>query len=105
MVGNFRPKHENRLFVSLHSCYPPLREALQSHGRGGAGLSVSEVNLTPEPGPSMNVVLLRWGPSLNIHSKLKGQRKTKKFGSDTSLVSSISPHSLSLETFLVTLSL
>ena len=72
---------------------------------GGRGMSVSEVNLTPELGPSMNSVLLRWAPSLNIRSKLKGQRKTIKFGSDTSLVPSLAPHSLSLNTFLVTLSL
>ena len=37
----------------------------------------------------MNSVLLRWMPSLNIRSKLKGQRKTIKFGSDTSLVPSL----------------
>ena len=59
----------------------------------------SEDTLTPEPGPSMNSVLLRWTPSLNIRSKLKGQRKTIKFGSDTSLVPSLAPHSLSLKTF------
>ena len=53
---------------------------------GGQGLSVSEVNLTSELGSSMNSVLLRWAPSLNIHSKLKGQRKAIKFGSDTSSV-------------------
>ena len=66
---------------------------------------VSEDTLTPEPRPSMNSVLLRWTPSLNIHSKLKGQRKTIKFGSDTSLEPSLAPHSLSLNTILVTLSL
>ena len=71
---------------------------------GGRGMSVSDVNLTPELGPSMNSVLLRWGPSLNIRSKLKGQRKIIKFGSDTSLPS-LASHSLSLNTFLVTLSL
>ena len=68
-------------------------------------MSVSEVNLTPEPGPSMNSVLLQWTPSLNIHRKLKGQRKTIKFGSDTSLEPSLAPHILSFNTFLVTLSL
>ena len=47
-------------------------------------MSVSEVNLTPDPWPSMTSVLLLWGPSLNIRSKLKGQRKTIKFGSDNS---------------------
>ena len=72
---------------------------------GGRGMSVSEVNLTPEPGPSMNSVLLRWAPSLNIHSKLKGQRKTIKFGSDTSLVPTLPLCSRSLLTFLETLSL
>ena len=72
---------------------------------GGRGMSVSEVNLTPELGPCMTFVLLRWVPSLNIRRKLKGQRKTIKFGSDTSLVPTLSPHSLGLETFLVTLSL
>ena len=66
---------------------------------------VSEVNLTPEPGPSMNSVLLRWTPSLNIRSKLKGQLKTIKFGYDTSLEPSLAPHSLSWKTILVTLSL
>ena len=66
---------------------------------------VSEVNLTSELGPSMSSVLLRWTPSLNKRSKLKGQRKTVKFGSYTSLVPSLEPHSLSLNTFLVTLSL
>ena len=66
---------------------------------------VSEVNLTSELGPSMNYVLLRWTPSLNKRSKLKGQRKTVKFGSYTSLVPSLAPHSLSLNTFLVTLSI
>ena len=55
---------------------------------------VSEVNFTSELGPSMNSVLLRWTPSLNIRSKLKGQRKAIKFGSDASysLVSSLAPH-------------
>ena len=66
---------------------------------------VSEVKLTSELGPSMNSVLLRWAPSLNIRSKLKGERKTLKFGSDTSLVPGLPPHSLSFTTFLVTLSL
>ena len=69
---------------------------------------VSEDTLTPEPGLSMNSVLLRWMPSLNIRSKLKGQRKsgkTIKFGSDTSLEPSLAPHTLSLKTILVTLSL
>ena len=72
---------------------------------GGRGMSVSEVNLTPKLGPSMNYVLLRWAPSLNIRRKLKGQRKTIKFGSDTSLVPTLPPCSRSLLTFLVTLSL
>ena len=40
---------------------------------------VSDVKLTSELGPSMNSVLL-------LRSKIKGQRKTIKFGSDTSLV-------------------
>ena len=56
-------RRENQLFVSLHSYHPPLREALQSHG------------------------------------------KTINFGSDTSLVPSLAPYILSLNTFLVTLSL
>ena len=72
---------------------------------GGRGMSVSEVNLTPEVGPSMNCVLLRWAPSLNICSKLNGQHRTIQFGSDTSLVPSLAPHSLSLNTFLVKLTL
>ena len=38
--------------------------------------TVLEDALTPEPGPSMNSVLLRWTPYLNIHSKLKGHSKT-----------------------------
>ena len=59
---------------------------------GGRGMSLSEVNLTPELGPSMDSVLLRWAPSLNIRKKLKAQRKTIKFGSDTSLVPSIAPY-------------
>ena len=63
------------------------------------------INLIPEPGPSMNSVSLRWAPSWNIRSKLKGQRKTKKFGSDTSLVPNLPVYSRSLLTFLVTLSL
>ena len=71
---------------------------------GGGGLSVSEVKLTSELGPSLNSVLLRWAPSLDICSKLKGQRKTIKIGSDTSVGPSLSPHSLSLNTFLMTLS-
>ena len=71
-----------------------------NHMEGGRGMSVSEVNLTPEPRPSMNSVLLRGTPSLNIHSKLKGQRKTIKFGSYTSLVPTLPPCSRS---FLMTL--
>ena len=66
---------------------------------------VSEVKLTSELGPSMNSVLLRWAPSLNIRSKLKGERKTLKFGSDTSLVPGLPPHSLRFTNFLMTLSL
>ena len=59
---------------------------------GAQGMSFSEVNLTPEPaGPSMNSALLRWAPSLKICCKLKGQRKTIKFGSDTSLVPTHTP--------------
>ena len=46
----------------------------------------------------------RWTPSLKMHSKLKGQRKTLKFGSDTSVGPSLSPQSLSLKTILLTLS-
>ena len=72
---------------------------------GGRGMSVSDLNLTLELMPSMNSVLLRWAPSLIIRSKLKGQRKSIKFGSYTSLVPSLAPHSLSLYTILVTLSL
>ena len=37
---------------------------------GGRGMPVPEVDLTPEPGPSMKSVLLQWAPSLNICSKL-----------------------------------
>ena len=66
---------------------------------------MSDVKLTLEPGPSMNSVLLRWKPSLNIRNKLKGQCKTIKYGSETSLVPSLASHSLSFNTFLVTLSL
>ena len=62
-------------------------------------MSVLEVNFTPELRPSMNIIYF------DGRSKLKGQHKTIKFGSDTSLVSSLSPHRLSLETFLVTLSI
>ena len=72
---------------------------------GGRGMSMSEVNLTPELWPSMNYVLLLWAPFLNIRSKLKGQRKTIKFGTDTSLEPSLAPHSLSLKTIRMTLSL
>ena len=45
--------------------------------------------------------------SLNIpvHSKLKGQRNTIKFGSNTSLVPNLAPYSLSLKTILATRSL
>ena len=35
LPGYYLPKRENQLFVSSHSCHPPLREALQSHGGGG----------------------------------------------------------------------
>ena len=66
---------------------------------------VSEVKLTSKLGPSVNSDLLRWATSLNIRSKLKGQCKTMKYGSDTSLVPSLAFHSLSFKTFLVTLSL
>ena len=40
-----------------------------------------------------------------VRSKLKRQRKTIKFGSNTSLEPSLAPHSLSLKKILVTLSL
>ena len=53
----------------------------------------SDVKLTSELGPSMNSVLLRWTPSINICSKLKGQCKTMKYGSDTSLVVGTQPTS------------
>ena len=39
-----------------------------------------------------------------VRNKLKGQRKTIKFGSDTSEGPSLPPHSLSLKNFLVRLS-
>ena len=66
---------------------------------------VSEVKLTFELRPSVNSVLLQWATSLNVRSKLKGQCKTIKYGSDKSLVPSLALHSLSFKTFLVTLSL
>ena len=62
MVGSFRlqtvpylpaknlPNRENRLFVSSHSCHPPLWGRRYNLMGWGRGLSVSEVNLTPEPG-------------------------------------------------------
>ena len=100
---NFWTMKTSYLFVHILATYHCGRRC--SRMRGGQGLSVSEVNLTSEPGPSMNSVFLRWAPSLNICSKLKGQPKTIKFGSDISLVSSLPLHSCSLKTFLVTLSL
>ena len=50
-------------------------------------------------------VLLRWAPSLNDRSKLKGQCTDVKSGCVTSVRPSLNPHSLSLKTFLVLLSL
>ena len=50
-------------------------------------------------------VLLWWAPSLNDCSKLKGQYTDVKSGCVTSVWPSLNPHSLSLKTFLVLLSL
>ena len=50
-------------------------------------------------------VLLRWTSSLNYRSKLKGEYTHDKSGSGTSVGPDLNPHSLSLKTFLVTLSL
>ena len=56
---------------------------------------MSEDDLTPELGPSMNSIVLRWAPSLNICSKLKGQRKTIKIWIRYILgIKSIPPQSL-----------
>ena len=51
------PKCKNRLFISSNSRHPPLWEVLKWQG-WGRGMSVSEVDLTPELGPSVNSVLL-----------------------------------------------
>ena len=56
-------------------------------------MALGQNGLTSEPGPSLNSVLLRWASSLNVRSKLKGQRKTIKFGFETSLVPSLALHS------------
>ena len=53
----------------------------------------------------MKSVLLRWAPSLNHRSKLKGQYTDVKSGCVTSVGPSLHPLSLSLKTFLVLLSL
>ena len=53
----------------------------------------------------MKSVLLRWAPSLNDRSKLKGQYTDVKSGCVTSVQTSLNPHSLSLKTFLELLSL
>ena len=53
----------------------------------------------------MKFVLLGWMPSLNNRSKLKGECIDVKSGCGTSEGPSPNPHSLSLKTFLVTLSL
>ena len=53
----------------------------------------------------MKSVLLIWMSSLNDRSKLKGQYKDVKSGCGLSVGPSLLPHSLSLKTFLVTLSL
>ena len=45
--------------------------------------------------PVLQSVLLRWTPSLNDRSKLKGQYTDVKSGSDISVGPSLKPHSLS----------
>ena len=50
-------------------------------------------------------VLLLWTPSLKYCSKLKGESKNMKSGSGASVGPSLIPHSLSLKTILMTLSL
>ena len=53
----------------------------------------------------MFLILLLWTPSLKYCSKLKGEYKIQKVhGSGTSVGPSLSPHSFSLKTILVTLS-
>ena len=44
----------------------------------------------------MKSILLRWAPSLNDRSKLKGQCTDVKSGCVTSVGPSLTPHSLSL---------
>ena len=53
----------------------------------------------------MKSVLLRWVPSLNNRSKLKGHCKDVKSGCTTTVGPSLNPHSLSLQKILVLLSL
>ena len=53
----------------------------------------------------MKSVLLRWTPSLNDCSKLKGECTDVQSGCGTSVGPSLNPHSLSYNKILVTLSL
>ena len=46
----------NLPYKNIHTLHAQLSKYLSS-----------DVNFTPEPGPSMNFVLLRWAPSLNKH--------------------------------------
>ena len=59
-----------------------------------------------ESGSEMMIsILLLWTPSLKYCRKLKGEVKNLKSSSGTSVGHSPSPYSLSLKTFLMTLSL
>ena len=60
-----------------------------------------------ESGPETRMLsnLLQWAPSLKYCNKLKEGYKILKSGSSTSEGPRLSPHSLSLKTILVTLSL
>ena len=57
----------------------------------------SKINTRTRAQASMNSILLRWAPSLNIRSKLKGPCKHKINRSNTFLIPGLSFHSLSLK--------
>ena len=65
--------HQNRLFftnskVQILATQHCGRRCNRMEGGRGTSMSVSEVNLTPEPEPSMNSVLLPWAPSIVGHN-------------------------------------
>ena len=90
----------HRLLTSVHCSFNLLRTFKE-----GAHCSKTDDILLKDTHALIKSVLVRWAPSLNDRSKLKGQYTNVKSEWATLVGPTLNPHSLSKKKILVLLSL